>query len=268
MSLKMPRGAIPTPRNELVASEHYRPEARSDVFVPSGEFPSPNHELVVATPYTGDAAPESFLIWPVEIGFWGNDRMPNSLWAEEAFAKACAEPRVFVPVDVVMLAAQECASANFSEFMQTHGFRLAPKAYITGPFLSIDWTNAAALNSAIANVGPVKVGVASVNLTSGPHGKVTPGTSGWAIYGLPSNQTENHCASLCGYGPLAALVDLFTRHGIGVDLPSGMPAGLCYAMFTWGSIGIVDRQSLMNVTGEAWVRNPTTIVKNLSGNPP
>ena len=44
-----------------------------------------------------------------------------------------------------------------------------------------------------------------------------------------------------------------------------MPTGLCYAMFSWGSIGIVDRQSLMNITGEAWVRNPTTIVKNLSG---
>ena len=41
-----------------------------------------------------------------------------------------------------------------------------------------------------------------------------------------------------------------------------MPPGLCYAMFTWGSIGIVDRQSLMNIMGEAWVRNPTTIFKN------
>ena len=78
-------------------------------------------------------------------------------------------------------------------------------------------------------------------------------------------QPENHCASLCGYGPLAALVDLFERHGVDVNLPSGMPTGLCYAMFTWGSIGIVDWQSLMNITGEAWVRNPTTIVRNLGG---
>jgi hypothetical protein len=36
-------------------------------------------------------------------------------------------------------------------------------------------------------------------------------------------------------------------------------------MFTWGSIGIVDRQSLINITGEAWVRNPTTIGKDISG---
>jgi len=36
-------------------------------------------------------------------------------------------------------------------------------------------------------------------------------------------------------------------------------------MFSRGSIGIIDQQSLMNITGEAWVRNPTTMVKNLSG---
>jgi hypothetical protein len=187
----------------------------------------------------------------------------NSSWAEEAFAKACAEPRVFIPPDVVLFASQECGSSNFAAFMQTHGFQIDSKAYLDGPFTSVDWTNAAALNSAISNVGPVKIGVASANLNSGPHlrGQVTPGTSGWAICGLPADQPENHCASLCGYGPLAALVDLFERHGGNVNLPSGMPSGLCYAMFTWGSIGIVDRQSLMNITGEAWVRNPTTIVK-------
>jgi hypothetical protein len=139
------------------------------------------------------------------------------------------------------------------------------KAYLDGPFNSLDWTNTAVLNGAIANVGPVKIGVASANLASGPQGQVPPGSSGWAIYGLPTDQPANHCASLCGYGPPAALVDLFERHGVKASLPSGMPEGLCYAMFGWGSIGIVDRQSLMNITGEAWVRNPTTIVKNLSG---
>ena len=261
---KMPRGAIPTRRSELAASERYSPEADSEVFVPSGEFPSPNNELVAANPYKAGAAPESFLAWPIEISFWGNDKASNSLWAEEAFAKACAQPQVFIPAEVVMLTERECGSTNFAKFMQTHGFQLGPKACLDGPFNSVDWTDAAALNSAIANVGPAKIGVASANLTSGPHGKVTPGTSGWAIYGLPTGQPENHCASLCGYGPLAAMVDLFKRRGVDVNPPSGMPTGLCYAMFSWGSIGIVDRQSLMNITGEAWVRNPTTIVKNLS----
>jgi hypothetical protein len=263
MTFKMPRGAIPSPRSELAASERYSPETGSEVFVPSGDFPSPNNEIVAAKPYKAGAAPESFLSWPIQISLWGNDSASNSLWAEEAFAKACAEPQVFIPTDVVMLTAQECGSANFAKFMQTHGFQMGLETYLDGPFNSVDWTNALALNSAIANAGPVKIGVAPANLTSGAQGRVTLGTSGWAIYGLPAGQPENHCASLCGYGPLAALVDLFGRRGVNVNLPSGMPTELCYAMFIWGSIGIVDRKSVMNITGEAWVRNPTTIVKNI-----
>jgi hypothetical protein len=266
MTTEMPRGAIPTPRSELAASEPYRPQAVAEIFVPSGEFPTPNHELAAAQPYRANgAAPESFIAWPIGIGPWENEKLSRSIWAEEAFAKACAEPKVFIPTDVVLFTSRECGSSNFAAFIQTHGFHMDRKAYLDGPFNSVDWTNAAALNSAIANVGPVKIGVASANLASGPRGQVTPGTSGWAIYGLPTGQPENHCASLCGYGPLTTLVNHFELHGVNVNLPSGMPTGLCYAMSTWGSIGIVDRQSLMNITGEAWVRNPTTIVKNLSG---
>ena len=266
MNPKMPRGAIPTPRSELAAAEPYRPDSGAEIFAPSGEFPTPNHELAAAEPYRASgAAPESFLAWPIEIGFWGNDKGSHSSWAEEAFAKACAEPKAFVPTDAVLLAARECGSSNFASFMRTRGFQLDGAAYLDGPFYKVDWTNAAALHGAIADVGPVKIGVASANLAGDPQGQVTPGTSGWAIYGLPAGPPENHCASLCGYGLLAALVDLLERRGVNVNLPSGMPTGLCYAMFTWGSIGIVDRQSLMNVTGEAWVRNPTTIVRNLGG---
>jgi hypothetical protein len=270
MNPQMPRGAIPTPRNELAASEPYRPESDAEIFVPSGAFATPNHELAAARPYqAGGTAPASFLAWPIAIGLWGNETPGSetagqSMWAEEAFAKACAEPKVFVPAEVVLLAARQCGSSNFARFMQTRGFQTNGAAYLDGPFHSIDWTNIAALHSAIANVGPVKIGVASADLSSGTHGSVTPGTNGWAVYGLPADQTENHCASLCGYGPLAALVALFERNGINVNVPSGMPSGLCYAMFTWGSIGIVDQQSVMHITGEAWVRKPPTIVKPLS----
>jgi hypothetical protein len=142
------------------------------IFVPSGEFPTPNHELAGAEPYKpGGVAPESFLAWPKEIAFWGNDKVSNSSWAEGAFAKACAEPNVFVPTDIVLLTARECGLSNFSRFMQTHGFQMDGTAYLDGPFNSINWTNTAALNGAIANVGPVKIGVASAKLASGPQGQ-------------------------------------------------------------------------------------------------
>ena len=264
MTTKLPRGAIPPPRSELAASEPYRLEDNPEIFVPSGGFPTPNHELVAAQPYkaTG-AAPESFIVWPIEISYWGNEKESNSIWAEEAFAKACAKPQVFIPIDVLLSTSRECGSSNFAAFMRTHGFRMEHQAYMDGPFSSVDWTNAAVLNSAIADSGPVKIGVSSTDLATDSRRHVTRGMSGWATCGLLGGQPENHCASLCGYGPLAALVGLFAQHGVNVNSPPGMPMGLCYAMFTWGSIGIVDQQSLMNILGEAWVRNPTTIIKTL-----
>jgi hypothetical protein len=266
MNSKMPRGAIPIPRSELAASEPYRTEAEGGIFVPSGDFPTPNHELAAAHPYReGGPIPGSFIIWPIEISSWGNDNVSNSSWVEEAFAKACAEPKVFIPTDVVLFTLRECGSSNFAAFMQTRGFQIGENAYVDGPFNTVDWTKTAALNGAIANVGPVKIGISSANLSSNPHGQVTSGTSGWAIYDLPAGKPEDHCASLCGYGTLVELVDLFETHDITVHVPDGMPTGLCYAMFTAGSIGIIDRQSLMNITGEAWVRNPTTNIKDTSG---
>jgi hypothetical protein len=263
MTTNMPRGAIPTPRSELADSEPYRSEAGSEVFVPSGEFPSPNHELAAAQPYKVSAAPESFLVWPMEIGIRGDQSVIGAFWAEEAFAKACAEPRVFVPTDVVARTAQQCGSSNFARFMQTHGFRMDGNAYLDGAFNSVNWTNAAILNSAIYSHGPVKIGVGAEDFQSNPHGLVTPGTSGWAMYNYPKNQPEDHCVSLCGYGTLAELVALFGRHNVAVHAPPGMPTGLCYAMFTWNSIGIIDQQSMLNMTYEAWIRIPVTIVKNL-----
>ncbi len=263
--MKMPRGAIPIPRSELAASEPFRPDAGSAIFVPSGEFPTPNHELAAAQPYKGGRpTPESFIVWPIKIDCWGSKEGSYSNWAEEAFAKACAEPKVFIPPEAVLLTLCECGSSNFAAFMQTHGFQLDHRSYVDGPFNSVDWTNAAALNGAIANVGPVKVGIAWATQLSTPLGRVSTGASGWAIHGLSRAQIEDHFASLCGYGSLGALVDLFDQHGVGVNLPLDMPTGLCYAMFIQGSIGIIDRQSLMNIAGEAWVRNPTTIAKNIS----
>jgi len=262
MTPQMPRGAIPSPRSEIAAAAPYRPEGVPGIFVPRGQFPSPNQDLSVAKRYRGGGSvPESFMSWPAKIDSWGNGTASNSIWAEEAFAKACAEPKVIIPPEVVLSAARQRGSSNFAEFMQTRGFQMDHKAYLDGAFNLIDWTNEAALNSAIANIGPVKIGVASGGLSSGAYGRVTPGTSGWAVYGLPQDEPGDECASLCGYAPLAALVDLFRRQGVEVNLPSGMPAGLCYAMFISGSIGVIDRQSLMNITGEAWVRSPTTIVK-------
>jgi hypothetical protein len=243
--------------------------------LPRGAIPSPRFELAAAMPHVPDptiALPPSFLMWPVEMSSWNNYVYGDCVTAEEAFAKATAAPQTFIPLATAVAWAQQHGVLNGAslvgvlQLMQTSGFPLNGKTYDDGAHNSVNWTNAAILQSAIFSHGPVKIGVGAENFQSagpGQHGIVTPGTSGWTMHGYPatSAQQEDHCTSLCGYGTLAQLEALFKQHNVTVKPVAGMPAGLCYAMFTWNSIGIIDAQSMLNMTHEAWIRTPVTIVK-------
>ena len=238
--------------------------------LPRGAIPTPRHELAAAMPYVAEeriAAPPEFLMWPVQMSSWNNYVHGDCVSAEEAFAKATAAPQTFIPEATVVAWATAHGYLNGATLtsvmttMQTHGFPLNKKTYDDGPHLAVNWTNAALLQSAISSHGPVKIGVGADDFQTNPNGKVTPGTSGWGMYAYPKNLQEDHCVSLCGYGTLAQLTALFKQHKVTVHVPKGMPKGLCYAMFTWNSIGIIDEQSMLNMTYEAWIRNPVTIVK-------
>jgi len=247
LTVRLPRGAIPSPRNELAAAMPHVPDPRI-------------------------ALPPSFLMWPVQMSSWNNYTYGDCVSAEEAFAKATATPQTFIPEATVVGWASAHGYLNGAYLtsvmttMQTDGFPLNNKKYDDGPYGSVNWTNAAILQSAIYSHGPVKIGVAAEYFQSaapGQHGVVTPGTSGWGIYNYPPTTAaqEDHCVSLCGYGTLSALVALFKQRKVTVKAPKGMPAGLCYAMFTWNSIGIIDQQSMLHMTHEAWIRSPVTIIK-------
>ena len=237
--------------------------------LPRGAIPSPRSDLSAAKPHVPDssiAVPPSFLMWPMQMSSWNNYVYGDCVSAEEAFAKATAAPQTFIPEATVVAWASAHGFLNGAtltgvmQAMQTNGFPLNNAAYDDGPYNSVDWTNATTLQSAIYSHGPVKIGVGAGDFQSNPHGLVTPGTSGWAMYNYPKSQPEDHCVSLCGYGTLAALVSLFKQHNVTVNVPQGMPTGLCYAMFTWNSIGIIDQQSMLNMTYEAWIRNPVTLI--------
>jgi hypothetical protein len=240
--------------------------------LPRGALPSPRHVLAAATPHIPDPGikvPASFLMWPVQMSSWNNYVYGDCVTAEEAFAKATAAPTVFIPEATVVAWAQAHGYLNGANLtsvmttMQTNGFQYNNKTYDDGPHSSVNWSNAAILQSAISSHGPVKIGVAAEDFQTNADGHVTPGTSGWAMYNYPqtSDAQEDHCVSLCGYGStLAELVALFKEHNVAVDPPKGMPTGICYAMFTWNSIGIIDQQSMLNMTHEAWIRNPVTVV--------
>lgn len=243
--------------------------------LPRGAIPSPRSELAAAMPHVPDpkiAVPPSFLMWPVEMSYWDNSTYGDCVSAEEAFAKATAAPQTFIPQDTVIAWAQAHGYINGANLtsvlttMQTDGFPLNNKKYDDGEHNSVNWTNAAILQSAISSHGPVKIGVAAEyfqTAASGQHGTVTPGTSGWTICNYPPTTAsqEDHCTSLCGYGSLQELVALFQKHHVTVHPVAGMPKTICYAMFTWNSIGIIDQQSMLHMTHEAWIRTPVTITK-------
>jgi len=238
--------------------------------LPRGAIPSPRNELAAAMPHVPDAniaVPPSFLMWPVQMSSWNNYVYGDCVSAEEAFAKATAAPQTFIPEATVVAWAHQHGFLNGATLtsvmamMQQHGFPFNNKTYDDGPYLAVNWHNPGILNSAIYSHGPVKLGVGAEDFQTNPHGHVTPGTSGWAMYNYPKNLAEDHCVSLCGYGTLAELVGLFHQHNVVVHAPPGMYPGPSYAVFTWNSIGIIDQQSMLNMTYEAWIRNPVTIIK-------
>lgn len=236
--------------------------------MPRGAYPSPRHVLAAATPFAPDLFPPpqpAFLMWPVQMSMWGNDVNGDCVTAEEAFAKAAADPQTYFPDEEVIDWARAhgvLKGANLPGVLGTmtvQGFAADFTLYNDGPALAVDWTNDTTLQSAISNSGPVKLGVGAGMLEGGATGKVTPGSSGWTMCDYPTGQGEDHCVSLCGYGSLMELFLMFKLRGVALNIVDGMPEGPCYAFFTWNSIGVVDRQSLMNMTYEAWVRTPVTV---------
>lgn len=104
--------------------------------LPRGAIPSPRNELAAAMPHVPDpkiSVPPSFLAWPVQMSFWDNSTYGDCVSAEEAFAKATATPKTFIPEATVV----DWASANgylngamltaVMRTMQTNGFPLNGK---------------------------------------------------------------------------------------------------------------------------------------------
>ena len=227
-----------------------------------GAAPSPRSALAAATPHTAIAgAPPNFLTLPHQISSWGNFDHGDCVTAEEAFAKACHQPEIFITDQIAMAWATKhhvLEGANLHQvmqWMQTDGFHENGKTFDDGQIFSVDWTNPSTLDSAISR-GPVKIGVAATQLETA--WRITNGQTGWFGLGFQKDDAEDHCVSLCGYGSLAWLSgQLKVAVPAGVD---GTKPG--YALFTWDSIGIVDQPSMIAITREAWLRSPTTVVKS------
>jgi hypothetical protein len=225
-----------------------------------GGKPSPRHELAAAMPHIPlPQVPPNNLFFPPKISVWHNDLHGDCVTAEEAFAKACHSPEIFISDAEVQAWATKHGvydGANLIEvlrFMQKDGFTQSKSTYDDGAISSVNWTDAASLQSALCH-GPVKIGVAADQL----HATCQAANfkSGWVATGYKQDTNQDHCVSLCGYGTFAWLAGQ-----MGFNLPAGIDQNQQgYAMFTWGSIGIVDIPSMIAITAEAWLRTPTTLV--------
>jgi hypothetical protein len=226
-----------------------------------GAIPTPRNLLAAAVPYTARVgAPPTLIVIPKQISMWGNDVHGDCVTAEEAFAKACNNPEVFISdTEVIAWATKHgvLEGANLPEvmtWMQNDGFPNGPFIYDDGSYNSVNWQDAGTLQSAIA-LGPVKIGIAADQIQTAWDS--TGGRSGWFATGFKDDTNEDHCVSLCGYGAISWLAQQ-----LGVQVPAGIDGTKAgYALFTWNSIGIIDVPSMIAITQEAWLRQPTTVIR-------
>jgi hypothetical protein len=226
-----------------------------------GARPSPQ-SVVAATPKHAPklGAPPNAITIPARLSMWGNDVHGDCVTAEEAFAKACHNPEIFVPDEVVIGwasahgALEGAVISDVLHKMQDDGFRTDGNQYDDGPYATVDWRSASILHSAIA-IGPVKLGIAADQIENA--WRSTSGRSGWFATGFHADSNEDHCVALCGYGSISWLAQQ-----LHVPVPSGIDGTKpAYALYTWNSIGIIDEPSMVAITHEAWLRNPTTVIK-------
>src|ERR1700733_9805828 len=135
-----------------------------------GAFPSPRHRLAAAAPHhIVGATPGQWLFKPAQLSMWLNATYGDCVTAEEAFAKACNNPEIFITDTTVQTWATANGTLNGSDLitvldlMQTGGFEQGGNRYNDGPPVSVDWTNSGVLQNAISQ-GPVKIGVAADQL--------------------------------------------------------------------------------------------------------
>lgn len=226
-----------------------------------GALRSPSHKAFAAPRHVASVIPASFGIVPGALQMWGNGTYGDCVSAEEAASKAAfsvfrGAPELLIPDATLVAWARQHGylnGANLTDVMDTMistGITVNGVTYKDGPYQSVDWTDDAVLSSAIYQ-GPVKIAVAANQVENSGAGQ----RNGWIGSGWRRDQNTDHCVALWGFGTARELAGL-----LGTTLDGRIdPSARSYLMYTWSTIGIVERQSMINVTDEAWLRGPTTV---------
>lgn len=227
-----------------------------DAMFRRGAHRAPPHKLLAVPPFRKTApAPLQYAVIPPKLAYWGNNQYGDCVSAEEAFAKACFWKEILVSDATVIAWARDHGFLDGADLpevmdaMRSKGFADGAQLYNDGPYQGVDYSNEAVLQAAIAT-GPVKIAIDADALPSG-----AGNNQGWYAFGKGRYPNTDHCVSLCGYGPCSWLFPL-----LGVAVPAGAdPSKVCYLLFTWSTIGVVDHDWIMGTCTEAYVRIPTTI---------
>ena len=239
-----------------------------------GALPSPKHKLAAAAPHLAGPAPANFGVLPAKLTVLGNDRFGNCVTAEECAAKEMfsvfrGQPELIVPDDTCISWARQHGylnGANLTDVMDSmihDGITINGTLYKDGPYQSVDWTNYSVLSSAIYQ-GPVKIAVAAGQLESSGAGS----KMGWVGVGWRRNKNTDHSVGLWGYGTAQELADLMNKTlNVSVSLGSLAPQTPSTYLYTWGTVGIAEFASMVNITDEAWLRTPTTVPDSVPPTP-
>lgn len=221
---------------------------------PRGAVPTPINRILAASPFREIAAPPEFAFVPANLDYWGNNQYGDCVSAEEAFAKACYNPEIFIDAKTVIAWARKHGYLNGAMLpdvmnsMQKDGFQVGGQQYNDGPYAGVNYGNEALLQGALSQ-GPVKIAIDANALPSGAGNK-----SGWHATGGHFRNTD-HCVAVCGYGSAGFLYDKLR-----LQVPSPFsPSTPGYLVYTWSTIGFVDHAWLMGTCAEAWLRSPTSM---------
>lgn len=226
---------------------------------PVGAIPS-DPEMIAATPQFSApiAGPKELAVVPRDLQYWGNNRYGICVTSEEAFARLaygvmCDDSEIRVSDSDCIAWARARGFLNGAPLLGVmksaarDGLVANGREYKTGEPHRVNWKDEAELKAAIA-AGPVKLGMQHGDLP-----KTAGGKNGWWIVKPVPGGRYDHCVSLCGYGSAKFCFD-----ALNMELPSGLePDQQGYLLFTWGSIGFVSHDWLVNAVDEAYVRTPT-----------
>ena len=193
-----------------------------------------------------------------DFTMFGNDIYGNCVTAEEAAAKRVISaktgaPTVRIPDANVIDYCRKYGGLN-GEYLDAVLTKMTKYGLVDDKGIehkddptavALDGSKKLIVQLAIYYTGQIKVGVAANQIQN-----AMSNSYGWVLLNARPDSAEDHCVGYCGYGSLE-----FCCKTLGVAVPRGAdPKRFCLIMFTWATLGIVDWDSVQNITSEWWMR--------------